>query len=397
MGSGDAPQAISVLGQRRNANGSTPVRRIDVAGTSPATRFSNRPAVILTSFNPDENNESPQNSASNSAVLSRAEDLLKLVARPKDELRRAWHKALRDHKVAPDVLAEALFRLHETKQHESVIEGIESAIRNNKGQPWMYNALVQELRIAERPQAEIDRALLSRVDFAAGNEAQLLVTVALLSRFDAFDQAIELLKEGIRRNPYQPATWGMARSLAEKSGNPDHMIWSHTGSLKHVWDGEHKVLHKQLLVELEKLEQTLKANGKPEKASEVREAIAESQIRDLRILIRWSGKGDVDLSVEDPDGNVCSYKTPMTPAGGMLVAQSDGLGDTAEEFVAVRAKSGTYKVRVKFIAGRVIRGQALMTVIRHENTPREQKQSARINIGSKDAEIPVELKSGRSK
>lgn len=328
-------------------------------------------------------------------MISRAVDLLKLVDVQPDRLRRTWHIVLRDKKVAPQILADTLFRLHDDGKHESVIEGIESAIRNNKAQPWMYDALVQELKIAGRPQEQIDRAVLSRVDFAVDDEAQLLVTVALLSRFDAFDQAVELLKEGIRRNPWQPATWGMARSLAEKSGNADHMIWAHTGSLQHVWNAEHETLHRQWTAELQKLERSLTAAGKPEKASEVREALAASQVRDLRIYLRWSGDADIDLSVTDPDGNECSWRTPLTPNGGMLVASSTGGRNASEQFVIVRGKPGKYKVKVKWITGRVIRGQGLLTVIRHENTPQEQKQSERINISRKDAEFTIDLKSGR--
>lgn len=328
-------------------------------------------------------------------MISRAAALMKQVDVPPAKLRRAWHVTLRDQKVGADVLAEALFQLHRTARHESVIEGIESAIRNNKAQPWMYDALVQELKIAGRPQEQIDRAVLSRVDFAVDDEAQLLVTTALLSRFDAFDQAMALLKEGIRRNPWQPATWGMARSLAEKSGNADHIIWAHTGSLQHVWNGEQDLLHRQWIAELQKLEQSLIRAGKPEKASEVREALASALERDLRIILRWSGDADVDLSVTDPDGNICSYKTPLSPGGGMLVSRSSGGKNASEEYVIVKGKPGNYKVKVNWITGRVIRGQALLTVIRHENTPQEQKQSSRITIGREDATYDIELKSGR--
>lgn len=302
--------------------------------------------------------------------------------------------------MAPRVVAESLYQLHRKGDHEYVIEGIESSLRNNKGQPWMYLALAQEMKIAGRPQAQVDRALLSRIDFTTNNEAQLLVAAAMMGKFDAHEQAMELCQEAIRRNKWQPATWGLARRLAESSKSPQDLIWAYSGTLKHVWHDDYKELHEVVEKELEKLESSWQREGKLEMASAAGEALREAKIQDIRVRLMWTGDADLDLSIIEPGGAVCSYSQRITPDGGMLILKSEGGeakdGRHTEEFVCVKAKSGNYMIKVNFVTGRVVNGQALLQVIRHANTPMEQKQTARIDIGERNASIPLPLKSGRA-
>lgn len=312
----------------------------------------------------------------------------------------AWEERLRHKRVAPRILAESLYQLHRKGEHEYVIEGIEASLRNNKGQPWMYQALAQEMKIAGRPQKQVDRALLSRIDFTTNNEAQLLVAAAMMGKFDAHEQAIELCKEAIKRNRWQPATWGLARRLAESSNSPKDLIWAYTGTLKHVWHDDHKELHEVVTRELKNLESSLRSAGKSELASAADEALREARIQDVRVRLIWTGDADLDLSIVEPGGAVCSFNRRITADGGMLIAKSQGGkakdGQHTEEFVCVEAKSGNYTIKVNYVIGRVTNGQALLQVIRHANTPMEQTQTVPIDIGERNASIPLPLKSGRA-
>lgn len=335
-------------------------------------------------------------------MISRAAALIKQIKGSQQPLNLAWESALRGKRVSSAVLAETLFRFHEMNDHESVIEGIEAALRNNKGEPWMYGALAQEMKIARRPQKQIDRALLSRVDFTVDDEAQLLVAAALLGRFDAYDQAIQLCRTGIKQNPWQPATWGLARRLAMTSKSVDDIIWAYCGTLKHVWHDGFEELHAQIEEELRQLEVSLLDAGKPELARNVREALQTAKIRDLRIRLKWSGDADIDLSIVEPNGQVCAYKNSLTSNGGMLIRQGDGGKDllrnglSTEEYVCVEALPGDYRIKVNYISGRVNTGRAVLEVIRHEGTPQQQKQTVTIEIGERNADIPLPLKTGRA-
>lgn len=359
-----------------------------------------QPAMIPVVFTQVTNSTSPQQS--DAAVISLADALLAEVAAVQKSDAVAWETVLSQKRFSSAVLSTAVLKLNNRKQYESAAEALNAAIRNDQAQVWMYDVLALQLKLAQRPQKEIDRVLLSRVDFAAGDEAQLLVTAAWMSRFGAFEQAINICKEAAKLNPTQPATWAMACRTADRAQDIDAIIWSRVGTMTNVWNDGHEALHLSAETELRDLEKSLTVAGDLQSASKVREAILEARIRDLRILVVWSGDADLDLSVTTPHGEVCSYKSRYTKDGGMLIQQSDGgktsakAGRHTEEFVCVSASSGEYLVKVRNIAGRVINGKAIVQVVRHQNSGKEQKQSASIEVGAKDAELSVPLTNGRA-
>ncbi len=55
---------------------------------------------------------------------------------------------------------------------------MEGALVSGQGQPWMYDVLALSMQIAGRPKADVERALLSHVDFSATD----VPTDALLGR-----------------------------------------------------------------------------------------------------------------------------------------------------------------------------------------------------------------------
>ena len=173
-------------------------------------------------------------------------------------------------------------------------------------------------------------------------------------------------------------------------------------TMKYVWNDDHEAIHAAAETELRDLESSLLKSGQPAMASQVRNAIQDGKTRDLRIRLLWTGNADLDLSVVEPGDSVCSYKARLTSNGGMLIRQGEGgrgeaaSGRQTEEYVCVVARSGEYQVRVRYISGRVINGKAIVQVIRHENTDRQQKQSVTLEVGERDAEVSVPLTRGRA-
>ncbi len=329
----------------------------------------------------------------------RAEELLKAVSGSKKAPAIAWDEAFKGKPVGPKVLAIAFTHLRKVNKHADVIAGLEAAIRNDHAQPWMYDVLAIEMQIAKHPQKEIDRVLTSRIDFAPGNQAQMLVTASMLAGFDAFDRAIEICREAAKRTPWEPTVWSAARKIADQSQDVESIIWSRCGTIQHVWTGDYKTGHEVCAIELDDLERQLTSGGKPELASKLRSAKATADQRDLRITIQWAGDADVDLSVTDPDGQVCSRKIPLTKNGGILIQQSDGgkgSGPHSEEYVCPMAKSGEYIVTVQHIYGRIIRGAVTITQIRYENSAHEMKTQL-IETGVVDHKITVKVELNRGR
>lgn len=358
-----------------------------------------QPQYLLTAFRP-QNDRPPARGNDPRNITKRAAELLDQVAQSKHDLPMAWNDVFRGRRIGGSVLAEAFIQLHNRKKYDVAVEGIEAALRNDHGQPWMYDTLALEMSLAKRPQRQIDRVLASRIDFTGGDTAQKMLTAAMMTRFGAFDRAIEICKSAARQNPLQPTVWGMARRIAQRSGNPDHVNWACTGTIRNVWEDEYDLLHKECAEILEELQQQLLSEGKPKAASRVREALDDANSRDLKVRISWAGDADLDLIVFEPNKQRCSYKQRMTTNGGALIRQSDGgpavrRGLQYEEYVLSNAPNGEYIIRVRYISGRVISGKVRVDVTRYSDTANEDKKTLTLPIGDTDPEVKLQIKRGR--
>lgn len=332
----------------------------------------------------------------------RAEELLKSVRDSKQSTAAAWNTVFQGRPVSAKTLHLAFTYLHQHQLYNDAVEGIQAAIRNDHAQPWMYDVLAIEMKLAKRPQNEINRVLLSRIDFAPGDQAQMLVTASTLTGFDAFDEAIKLCREAAKRTPWQPAVWSTARKVADESKDPEAILWSRAGTIRHVWEKDYRTLHEICGLNLDDLEQQLVKDKNPGLASKVREAKAEANQRDLRIIIQWAGDADLDLSVTEPNGKICSRKVPITANGGLLIQQSSGgkaaRGLHSEEYVCPVAPSGEYKITVRYIRGKVTRGAVTVKQIRYQNTPRQLKtQVTETGVVDSNVHVKVQLANGRAK
>ena len=64
--------------------------------------------------------------------------------------------------------------LHRARKHDHVIAVINAALANGQSQPWMYDILALSMEIDGRPQEDIERVLLSRVDFTTTDIPSLI-------------------------------------------------------------------------------------------------------------------------------------------------------------------------------------------------------------------------------
>ena len=67
-----------------------------------------------------------------------------------------------------------VLRLHQQHKHDHVMAAINEALIAGQSQPWMYDVLAMSMQISGRPQPEIERVLLSRVDFTATDVPNML-------------------------------------------------------------------------------------------------------------------------------------------------------------------------------------------------------------------------------
>ena len=286
--------------------------------------------------------------------------------------------------------------LSDTGDFDLAVEGMQAAIRNNQAQPWMYSILPLEMRLADRPQEDIERALASQVDFAGGDLTQILIAASLSSRLKFWDQAMELCAEATRQNPWQPETWQMAKSIADRSGDKKHILWSRTGILRHVWTSDADQLHQEAELVIRDLRAAAQKSGQRAFSSRIANELTESLTWDLIITARWAGNADIDLAVVEPDNVTCDRKTQITGNGGLLTKQSGIDNDRkTEQYRCQKALKGDYEVVLRQIGGRLVTGNVVLQVTRYGGTDREQTKRILVPVGTKDGRVIIPLNHGR--
>jgi hypothetical protein len=118
------------------------------------------------------------------------------------------------------------------------------------------------------------------------------------------------------------------------------------------------------------------------------------------VQVSWTGEADIDLSVEEPAGTVCSAAEPRSLAGGVALGDEyiskDGASSLAvETYVCPEGFAGTYKVRIHRVWGEVAAGKVTVDIFRHVFGGESQRERKQIEIGEKDAIVLFDLDKGR--
>ena len=280
-----------------------------------------------------------------------------------------------------------------------MIAGISAALIAGYSEPWMYEVLAMSLEIAGHPKAEVERVLLSRVDFTAADVPNMLMSAAYLTRFGGYDRALRLYRQASRLAPLRPEPYALGLKLAQQQKDLSAIRWAATGILTNVWTVDYKRWHRLAETAAEDAEKTLRAAGKTTEADSLHQAIREASRRDLMLHLTWSGEADLDLVVEEPSGATCSFAVPQTAGGGFFV--HDGYGPRPErcyeEYVCPVAASGDYLVRIRYVSGNVVGKRARLRVVRHFGTDEENATTRTVILDALDTTLRVSLDRGRRK
>lgn len=296
-------------------------------------------------------------------------------------------------------MCDVVLRLHQAKRTEDVIACINAALIQGRSQPWMYTVLALEMERAGRPREEVERVLLSNVDFSAVNVANLLYSGAFLTRFGAKERALALYRQASLVDPTRLEPYLMALRLAREAEDPEAVGWAVSGILQRAWGRDHETLHKNARTIAAELEESLRKLGNTAAADRLAQEVAEAEKLDLIIELTWSGKADLDLLVEEPSGAVCSSDNAATTGGGIFV--HDGYGgnpkDCHDNYVCPRGMSGDYRAIVRHVSGDVVGKRAVLNVVRYRGTSREITDQFTVKLSDKDKVVRVTLQQGRLK
>ena len=277
---------------------------------------------------------------------------------------------------------------------------IRGALRNGYGQPWMYEALGLAMDADNQSRDEIERALMSAVQFASSaNDLMYIATYMTRKGFDA--RALKLYRQAAQLEPtrYEPYMYGLA--IAERLKDLDGIQWACVGVMGQAWpDDKLSVVQKARHAATAALEQ-LKKEIRTADAERFQAALEQALIRDCVVHVSWTGDAEVDLTVEEPAGTVCSFRNPRTTSGGIMLSNSSdrtavAAGEaTSEDYVVTRGFSGNYQVLIRRVWGKVSANKITVDVYTHLGTKRAERTHKQIPLGEKDAVVLFELKDGR--
>ena len=322
-------------------------------------------------------------------------------------LRQSWDRFFgeqtrlaEDRRAAPgDVRATVRY----LKRHEKLDEVqalILSALAHGFPQPWMYEALGIAMKTAGAPASEIERALMSAVDFSHDVD-EVYFIAAYMSRIGLEERALHLFREVAVANPTRPEPYVHALKLARRLDDLEAIQWACLGVLAQAWPKELAAVEQQTdrisrLILLE-----LNQAGEVEAAAEFKAALQAAQQRDCVATVTWTGDADVDLLVEEPAGTVCSLRNPRTTSGGVVLGdafatdESRATQGVSETYVCAQGFSGQYRLLVRPIWGEVSAGRVTVEVTTHHGTEQSYTIRKQIPLGDSDVAVVFDLHEGR--
>ncbi len=289
--------------------------------------------------------------------------------------------------------------MHKAKKTEQAIACINAALIHGQAQPWMYTVLALEMERAGAPPEDIERVLLSTVDFSAVHISNILYSAAFLTRFGAKSRALAMYRQASTVDPTRLEPYAMGLRLAREANDADAVGWAASGILQRAWHPGYELLHREADETARDMQAQLRKNGKDADADRLARVMADALKRDLVMELSWSGKADLDLLVEEPSGEICSVDNPVTNGGGIFT--HDGYGadqkDTHDNYVCPQGMSGDYRVTVRHITGDVVSKRAVLKIVRYRGSPREIEERFTIKLSDQDKVVRVTLTNGRLK
>jgi hypothetical protein len=310
---------------------------------------------------------------------------------------QGWQDYFAGNVPHPARVRELVLQFIDKRDHEQVIAVLEAAITAGQAQPWMYEALALTMDVVGRPREEVERVLLSNVDFSVVNVPNTLYSAAMLTRFDRKDRALALYRQAAKMDPSRAETYVLALKLAHETEASAEIGWSAAGVLAYVWTRDWQDRHREAEAIAKSWETSLRKTGRTKEADALSTEVAAGRMRDLDCELSWSGTGDLDLVIEEPRGSVCSFEATRTSGGGVHV--HDGYGpdqkNTWERYVCPRGFAGDYRIRVRHMSGTIVGKRAILKVTRHAGTPAEKIETIPIPLDARERVVKISLETGR--
>jgi len=315
----------------------------------------------------------------------------------------AWNDHFASHQdETPEIIRATARRLMSHKEFDSVAAMLDAALRHGYAQPWMYEGITLAMQAAGRSPQEVERVLMSAVDFSENN-LDLMYVAAYLSRSGLENRALEIYRRVALDAPTRSEPFMLGLKTAQKINDMEAMQWATIGILSQAWQNDKADIWKNTYRLAEATLAKLREEGREKEAAAFESKLDEAVVRDCIVVVSWTGEADVDLLVEEPAGTVCSFRNTRTTSGGVMLGDSlpqtsqQSGGSYREVYVCPKGFAGDYRMMLRRVWGKLTAGKVtvdIYTNYRGENATHRQEQ---IPLDDKDALVLFRVEQGRLK
>jgi hypothetical protein len=160
----------------------------------------------------------------------------------------------------------------------------------------MYESLALAMEAAGSPRDDVERALLSAVDFASSS-GELLQLANYLARSGFDSQAIRVCRRVTRGDPANREAYALAMAIAARTEDVATLRWACPGVLAHEWPaGQQEVATRAARLAKATIDR-LRASGMADEADAFKAAVDRAFVRDVVIDLAWTGDADIDIAI----------------------------------------------------------------------------------------------------
>jgi hypothetical protein len=258
------------------------------------------------------------------------------------------------------------------------------------------------MQAAGRPQEDIERAVLSTVDFAQ-TPTDLMYIAAHLFSLGYNERTLDVCRQVAAIDPMRSDSYLLGMKAARQMKNLDGLRWASLGILSQAWPKEKSSVWQAGVGVAEEILEKLEKEKRTEELAAFRAALDKAVERDCVVVVNFTGNAQLDLSVLEPSGSVCSYRMPQTASGGLLLSDdtaqtnTDNGGGKSEVYVCPKGFDGTYRLAIHRVFGSVATGKVHVKVMTHYLGKDPVSIEKSIPLVKDSAQVAFDLTDGRRK
>ncbi len=317
------------------------------------------------------------------------------------DLAVAWNDYFATHQdETPEMIRATARRLMSHKEFDMVVGMLDAALRHRYVQPWMYEGIALAMQAAGRSPQEVERVLMSAVDFTENN-LDLMYVAAYLGRSGLENRALTIYRRVAREAPTRPEPFVLGLEMARKLDDMEGIRWATIGILSQAWQNDKADTWNNTYRLAEATLAKLREAGKDQEADAYEAKLDEAVVRDCVVVVSWSGEADVDLLVEEPAGTVCSFRNTRTTSGGVMMGdslpQASGPSDGSyrEVYVCPKGFSGDYRMLLRRVWGKLTAGKVTVDIYTDFSGDNATFRRQQIPLDDKDALVLFRVEHGR--